>query len=145
MDRPVVIVSACLVGLKTRYDGDDALSGPALSALKGSVAVPVCPEQLGGLSTPRPRCEITSGGGKEVLSGSSSVIDENGRDVTGNLLKGAQEVVRIARLAGAKEAFLKEKSPSCGVGSIKRGGTAIDGPGVTAALLERSGIKVRGF
>ncbi|MBI5588530.1 MAG: DUF523 domain-containing protein [Deltaproteobacteria bacterium] len=145
MDRPVVIVSACLVGLKTRYDGEDALSGPALSALKGTVPVPVCPEQLGGLSTPRPGCEITAGSGRDVLTGSSRVMDENGRDVTGNLLKGADEVLRIARLAGAKEAFLKENSPSCGVGSIKRGGTAIDGSGVTAALLEKSGIKVRGF
>ncbi|MBI5468337.1 MAG: DUF523 domain-containing protein [Deltaproteobacteria bacterium] len=145
MDSPVVIVSACLVGLRTRHDGKDALSEAALSALKGSVIVPVCPEQLGGISTPRPKAEIAEGDGRDVLSGSSRVMDENGRDVTANFIRGAEETLSIARLTGATAACLKERSPSCGVGSIKRDGVTVNGAGVTAALLEKNGVRVTGF
>ncbi len=144
MDSRVVIVSACLVGLKTRYNGEDALSETLVAALKDSVIVPVCPEQLGGLSTPRPASEITSGDGMDVLAGSSRVVDERGSDVTENLVKGAGETLKIARLAGATEAYLKERSPSCGVMTIKRGGVTVAGPGTTAALLKKNGLKVTG-
>lgn len=145
MDTPVIIVSACLVGLRTRHDGKDALSQAALSALEGSVIVPVCPEQLGGLPTPRPACEIPEGDGRDVLAGSSRVLDNTGADLTANFVRGAEETLKIARLIGATAAYLKEKSPSCGAISIKRGGQTIKGAGVTAALLEKNGLKVKGF
>lgn len=144
MNCRVVIVSACLVGLKTRYNGEDAFSETLVAALKDSVIVPVCPEQLGGLSTPRPACEITAGDGADVLAGSSRVVDESGSDVTEDLIKGAMETLKIARLAAANEAYLKEKSPSCGVMKIKRGGVTVAGQGVTAALLKKNGLKVTG-
>ncbi len=144
MDPRVVIVSACLLGLKTRYNGEDALSETLVAALKDSVIVPVCPEQLGGLSTPRPACEITARDGSDVLAGSSRVVDERGSDVTENLIKGAVEALKIARLAGATEAYLKERSPSCGVMTIKRGGMTVAGQGTTAALLKKNGLKVTG-
>lgn len=144
MDTRTVIVSACLVGLKTRYNGEDAFSQAVLDALKDAVVVPVCPEQLGGLSTPRPACEITAGDGRDVLAGSSRVVDETGADVTENLIKGAGDTLKIARLAGADEAYLKERSPSCGVVSIKRGGVTVAGQGVTAALLKKNGITITG-
>lgn len=140
-----VIVSACLLGLRTRYDGKDAFSMEAVTLLEGRVVVPVCPEQLGGLATPRSRVEILSGGGVEVLAGTADVIDETGADVTVKFMKGAMDTLQIARLCGAQEAYLKEKSPSCGTSLICRGGVCVNGMGVTAALLMKEGIAVKGF
>lgn len=140
-----VIVSACLMGLKTRYDGRDALSNEALKELRGAIPFPVCPEELGGLPTPRPRAEIGSGNGMAVLCNGSRVVDENGRDCTASFLKGAHAVLEIARLSGARVAFLKEKSPSCGVKLISKKGTSEPGMGVTAALLKKEGLEVKGF
>lgn len=143
--EPPVIVSACLVGLKTRHDGKDALNTEVLELLKGKPFIPVCPEQLGGLPTPRPRAEIREGDGFEVMARGSSVIDEYGKDVTPHFLKGASETLKAARLSGARTALLKEKSPSCGVKIIKRRGKTVKGAGVTAALLLKEGLKVKGF
>ncbi|MBI5887235.1 MAG: DUF523 domain-containing protein [Deltaproteobacteria bacterium] len=141
---PAVIVSACLLGLKTRYNGKDALNPELLKSLKDKNIIPVCPEQLGGLPTPRPRCEITNGGGKDVLEGRAQVMDEHGKDVTANFIKGAEEVLKTARLTGALEAVLKENSPSCGVHVISRGGARTKGVGVTTALLKKAGVKATG-
>lgn len=142
---PVVIVSACLLGINTRYDGGNAADHELLKSLKDKNIIPVCPEQLGGLSTPRPRSEITNNNGKDVLEGRAKVIDERGKDVTANFVKGAEEVLKIARLTGAKEVVLKENSPSCGVNSICRGKARIKGAGVTTALLEKAGMKITGI
>jgi uncharacterized protein YbbK (DUF523 family) len=151
-----VIVSACLVGIRSRYDGTDSLREGLVSSLKGAFIIPVCPEQLGGLPTPRPRAEITvmdrtvmdrpvkdrrGGDGSSVISGGGRVVDENGKDVTGPFIKGAEEVLKIARITGAKVAVLREKSPSCGVEAASRENP---GPGVTAALLKKEGIEVKG-
>ncbi|MBI5885819.1 MAG: DUF523 domain-containing protein [Deltaproteobacteria bacterium] len=143
-DRPVII-SACLLGLRTRYDGTGARSEEAIAAVKGRAFIPVCPEQLGGMPTPRPCAWIEKGDGADVLSATSTIIDTNGVDVTGRFVAGAEAVLQIARLTGATEAFLKEKSPSCGVSSIKRGMDVISGSGVTATMLKETGIAVRGF
>ena len=140
-----VIVSACLLGLRTRYDGSDACNTEAITLLEGRQAIPVCPEQLGGLPTPRPAAQIAQGDGIEVLAGAARVIDEFGQDVTVQFMKGAMDVLQIARLTGANEAFLKENSPSCGVGSICRNSHCVNGIGVTAALLKREGLIIRGF
>ncbi|MBI2411625.1 MAG: DUF523 domain-containing protein [Deltaproteobacteria bacterium] len=140
-----VIVSACLMGLKTRYDGGDALSAEALKELQGAIPFPVCPEELGGLPTPRPRAEIDHGDGTDVLNGSSRVVDEKGRDCTAAFLSGAEAVLEIARLTGARAAFLKEKSPSCGVALISKKGAQEPGMGVTAALLKKDGVEMKGF
>ena len=137
-------MSACLLGLGTRHDGKDALNPELLTSLKDKNIIPVCPEQLGGLPTPRPRCEITNGGGKDVLDGRAKVMDEHGKDVTANFIKGAEEVLKTARLTGALKAVLKENSPSCGVNSISRGGARIKGVGVTTALLKKAGVKATG-
>lgn len=143
-DRPV-IVSACLLGLRTRYDGSDAFSMETISLLEGRTIIPVCPEQLGGLPTPRPASEIAMGDGSEVLDGRTKVLDELGADVTLQFVKGAMDVLQIARLTGAGEAYLKEKSPSCGVGIICRDSRCVNGIGVTAALLKKEGLVLRGF
>ena len=143
--KEAVIVSACLIGVKSRYDGTHALDKRVLSRLKDRAVVPVCPEQLGGLPTPRQRAWIKRGGGADVLEGSAKVTDENGGDVTDYFLKGAKEALKIARLVNAKEAYLKEKSPSCGVEFICRGQKKVKGSGVLAALFKRNGITVDGF
>lgn len=145
MDNGPVIVSACLLGLRTRYDGSDAFSMEALALLEGRTIIPVCPEQLGGLSTPRLPANITKGDGTDVLAGSSDVVNSSGDDVTMQFVKGAMDTLQIARLTGATEAFLKEKSPSCGSSLICRDGACVKGMGVTAALLSSEGIAIKGF
>lgn len=144
MTKNAVIVSACLLGLRTRYNGKDALNIKTIDSLKDRVVIPVCPEQLGGLPTPRPCAEIMNGNGVDVINREANVIDENGKNITANFLRGAEEVLRIMRLIGAKEAVLKEDSPSCGVAFIKRKGKAVKGPGVTTAALKREKFKVTG-
>lgn len=145
MDNKSVIVSACLLGLNTRYNGGDAMNDEVIRLVKDRFIIPVCPEQLGGLPTPRPRSEIAKGSAGDILEGRAMVIDESGKDVTGPFMKGAHEVLKLARLTGASEALLKEKSPSCGVNLIYRDNKVIKGSGVTTALLKKEGIYVKGF
>ena len=142
IDR-VCIISACLMGLKTRYDGTDELREEFLKD-RTTLYIPLCPEQLGGMPTPRPRAEIEAGDGRDVIEGRSRVITEDGRDITKAFLKGAEELLRVARITGIKRAVLKEGSPSCGVSYIKRDGKRVEGMGVTAALLHREGIELEG-
>jgi len=139
----VYLVSACLVGVRCRYDGESREDPEAVELLARGEAIPVCPEQLGGLSTPRPRAEFVGGDGEAVLEGMARVVSEDGRDVTYAFLRGAEEVLRIALLVGVREAIFKDKSPSCGVRTIWLEGKKVPGIGVTSALLRRSGIVVR--
>jgi len=138
----MIIISACLLGVKCRYDGGSRPE-EALSTIQATRhLVPLCPEQLGGLSTPRAPSTISNGDGDDVLAGRSRVVDSEGKDVTEQFLRGAHEALRIATILGVDRAILKEKSPSCGVHFIKRDGIMIRGTGVTAALLRRHGIRV---
>ena len=141
----VIVVSACLLGLPTRYDGCSAASDEALSGLSDRIAVPVCPEQLGGLSTPRPPHFFDRGTGEDALAGCSRVVNADGGDATEEFLRGAQMVVRIAEIVGAREVWLKEKSPSCGVCWTTSGEETVAGSGVATALLRSRGFRVRGF
>jgi len=124
----VILVSACLAGIRCRYDGssfpDDEIIG---MVLKGE-AIPLCPEQLGGLPTPRSPC-LLEGNPELVFTGKVRIYDRDGNDRTENFLRGADEVLRIVRIYKINRAILKDKSPSCGRN------------GVTAYLLMRSGIK----
>ena len=144
--RPV-LVSACLAGVHSRYDGGCQFNKALIERLEleGCVIVPVCPEQLGGLSTPRPPAEITSGEGCGVLAGEGTVVAEDGMDVTQQYVRGAEEAVRIAALLGCTHAYLAERSPSCGVRQIKRKGRTCAGRGVAAALLASVGVEVVGI
>jgi len=133
---PVYLFSACLVGLPTRYDGASRPCADCRTALAEVLWVPVCPEQLGGLPTPRPPADLADGDGAAVLAGRARVVTREGREVTGSFLYGAELVLRLAlelRVAGA---YLKSGSPSCGCGRVL---------GVTAALLRREGFAVREF
>jgi uncharacterized protein YbbK (DUF523 family) len=147
------IVSACLAGFETRYDGTDALCERVRELVEKGKAVPFCPEQAGGLPTPRTPAEITGGDGYAVVGDQADcghtitgrVITKDGVDVTANYLQGAKEMLKLARLVGASKAVLKAKSPSCGSGSIYDGtfsGNITRGDGVAVALLKLSGIDV---
>ena len=120
------------------------MSPEATGMLLGKEGMPLCPEELGGLPTPRPRAEIRGGDGADVLDGRARVIDEHGKDLTEAFIRGAEEVVRRAKESGARLAILKEKSPSCGVKRIYSGGELTKGMGVTTAALVRAGITVEG-
>lgn len=138
------LVSACLLGLKTRFNGTKlAPSGATLVPLEE--LIPVCPEQLGGLPTPRLPAEIQGGQGEDVLKGSAKVLNAAGENVTEFFIKGAREVLYLAHLYKVKGAFLKEGSPSCGSNYIYDGTFShkrCPGTGVTAALLREKGIPV---
>lgn len=142
-EQEPILVSACLAGLATTHDGKAKPHPKVLELLREGRAVLVCPEQLGGLPTPRPEAEIKGGSGADVVG--CRVVDVNGIDVTENYLRGAREALKAARLSGAKKAILKARSPSCGTDRIYDGsfsGKLRDGEGVTAALLRREGIEV---
>jgi uncharacterized protein YbbK (DUF523 family) len=106
-----VLVSACLLGVSCRYDGSHAWCPEVFDELWRSHFIPVCPEQLGGLGTPRPPAVLDGGGGADVLEGKARVLTGEGEDVTPAFLKGAEEVLRLARLAKAKKAILKDRRP----------------------------------
>jgi len=107
--------------------------------------IPVCPEQLGGLPTPRERHEIQGGDGNDVLDNKSRVINSKGVDMTTQFVRGAGETLNIARLYGASAFIGRSGSPSCGCGKIYDGsfsGRLKSGDGIAAALLQRNGIRL---
>ncbi|MBS3057158.1 MAG: DUF523 domain-containing protein [Candidatus Diapherotrites archaeon] len=129
------LCSACLLGIKCRYDGKSELNKKAIALSRKETLIPICPEQLGGLPTPREQAEMQG----------SKVVTCSGKDVTEKFATGAEQVLRLARLFGIKEAILKQGSPSCGCGEIYDGsfsGRVIKGDGITAGLLKKKGIKV---
>lgn len=144
MDGPWLI-SSCLVGVCATWRGGHNYGQPFEELVKAGRAIPVCPEQLGGLPTPRPPAEIVGGTGADVLDGTARVITCDGQDVTEAYLRGASEVLRLAQITGARRVILKEKSPSCGSRWIYDGSfcaTIRPGEGVSTALLRRNGIEV---
>lgn len=140
----MVLVSSCLMGFPCRYNGVIE-NHPELADALGRVAVPVCPEVLGGLGIPRPPSEILGGTGAQVRVGPARVVNILGEDVTRAYLSGAQIALSIGMQAGCRVAILKARSPACGIGAIYDGsftGTLRTGDGVFAALLRAHGFKV---
>ncbi len=141
----MILVSTCLLGLNTKYDGGHNFSQSVVILGKSIQFTPVCPEQLGGLPTPRPPAEIQGGGGCDVLAGEASVVTRAGSDNTEAFLRGARETLKLAAATGVVAALLKSYSPSCGNCRVYDGsfsGTKRDGAGVAAALLIKNGIPV---
>ncbi len=141
----MILISACLLGVDCKYNGKNNFKEEIINHFKDKNIVPVCPEQLGGLSTPRLPAEIKGGDGKDVLAGCAKVIRVDGVDVTEEFVKGANETLKIAKNLGSAKAILKSRSPSCGFGQIYDGNfnsTLTNGDGVTAALLKENGIEV---
>ena len=131
----VIVVSACLLGCDCRYDGKNCNNDAIRALAQDNVILAVCPEQMGGLPTPRDPAEIQSG----------CVVSKAGRDVTAEYTKGAQTALQLAQLNNAKYAVLKAKSPSCGKGLIYDGtfsGGKVAGNGVAAELFIKNGIEV---
>lgn len=140
-----IIVSACLLGANCRYDGGNSKNLKVINLTKNDDLIPVCPEEVGGLSTPRPAVEIVGGNGGDVLDGNARVLTSEGVDKTDEFIKGAQYALELVQSEGATKVILKSRSPSCGCGEIYDGtfsSTLISGDGVTTALLKRHGIEV---
>ena len=142
----MIIVSACLLGENCKYSGGNNKSENVIKYLEDKEYILVCPEQLGGLSTPRNPSEIITYGnkdGNDVLSGCTKVLSNKGIDVTKNFIQGAEETLKIAKEHTVKTAILKAGSPSCGYKKIYDGtflGNKIQGMGVTAAILNKENI-----
>ncbi len=129
------LCSACLLGINCKYDGKNNLNRKVVALAEKEILIPVCPEQLGGLPTPR---EQAARQGKKV-------IFKSGKGVTKNFIKGAKEVLKIAKILDIKDAIFKQWSPSCGCGQIYDGtfsGKIIKGDGITTFLLKKNKIKV---
>ena len=138
MEKEKILVSACLLGVNCKYDGGNNQSEEIDEFLKNYEIIPICPEIMGGL--PTPRCASEKIGDK--------VVTKEGNDVTQQFKKGANECLFLAKKYNIKKALLKLKSPSCGIGKIYDGTfthTEIDGYGVTAELLKNNGIELIGL
>lgn len=132
----MIIVSACLANVQCRYDGAGKPCEEVIRLVAEGKALPLCPEQLGGLPTPRVSAEIRG----------HKVIRKDSMDVSAEFGRGAQEALKLAQLVGAQTAILKARSPSCGSGQIYDGsftGTLVNGNGVFAELCKHAGIDVK--
>ncbi|MDO5112504.1 MAG: DUF523 domain-containing protein [Clostridia bacterium] len=141
----MIAVSQCLAGFPCRYDGGAKKDAKIEAMVRAGEAVCICPECMGGMSTPRDPCEIQGGDGGDVLAGRARVISCRGADCTDAYVRGANEALSICQRAGAKKAILKARSPSCGYGEIYDGtfsGTCKKGNGVTSALLLAHNIQI---
>lgn len=130
------LCSACLLGIKCKYNGKSNRNDKVIRLSKKEILIPVCPEQLGGLPTPRIPSEQKG----------NKVISKKGKDVTKNFQRGAKQALKLAKLFNIKEAIFKQRSPSCGCGQIHDGsfsGKIIKGDGVTTKLFKKHGIKVK--
>lgn len=139
MEKEILLISECLLGVSCRYDGGSRPMPSELlvQLMERYILVPVCPEQLGGLETPRAPSERQG----------ERVVSSCGKDVTAQYIRGAEQALYLAERFHCSKALLKERSPSCGSGDIYDGsfsGRLVAGSGVTAELLEKSGITVYG-
>lgn len=141
--RPV-LVSACLLGLATRYDGQSKANSRVFDYLRARnlLPIPICPEQLGGLATPRSPARFHSGDGEGLWMEQGELVNQEGESMNTAFIRGAEETLRIARLTGCRTAILKERSPSCGIHQIHRREGLTAGSGVAAALLRQAGLSL---
>ncbi len=132
-----ILISACLLGVDCRYDGGNSYFQLVEELKKNYNLIPICPEIMGGLTTPRDPSEILG----------DRVISSKGQDLTENFKKGAKEALKLCKFYNCKKAILKERSPSCGFGLIYDGSfqsKKIEGKGFTSRLLEDFGIEIIG-
>lgn len=148
-DGSLILVSACLLGVACRYDGQSCATASLIALASHGRVVPICPEVAGGLPTPRLPAEIEGAGqgldGHAVLAGRTRVMRSDGTDVTAHFFAGADAAYSLVQHLGLRRAILKANSPSCGAGHVyegRFGGTLVPGDGVTAARLKRAGLEV---
>ncbi len=135
----MILVSACLVGINCKYSGGNNYNQKIFDLVKEGKAIPICPEQLGGLNTPRKPVEL------KVINGKRYAIDNEGNDLTENFERGALEVLNLAKNLNINKAILQPRSPSCGVNKIYSGNfdnKLVDGNGILTELLKQNGIDV---
>ena len=141
-----ILISPCLLGIRTRWDEGCEEIEELIDLVKSGQAVFLCPEQLGGLTTPRVPSEIEEGKtAKDVLDGEAKVLTKTGKDVTEQFVVGAHRILEFCQRMGVEVAIMKSGSPSCGSEQTYDGsftGTMIVGRGITAELLEQNGVKV---
>lgn len=143
---PRYVVSGCLAGLSCRYDGGSNPCPEVVKLVEAGLAVPLCPESLSGLPVPRPPCEqVPDGDGHGAEQGAIRVLSRDGTDVTAAFEAGAERALAAALASGAREAILKARSPSCGVGEVYDGTFSHrlrPGDGLWAALLRAAGFSL---
>lgn len=135
--KQTILISACLMGMHCRYNGTGAMLEEAAQLMEKYHLIPVCPEIYGGMMTPRNPAERCA----------EKVVTAQGEEVTDAYLRGAEEILRLSELYACKIAILKERSPSCGYGTIYDGtfsGTLVPGNGITAELLAKKGVRILG-
>ncbi len=142
MNPPPILVSACLVGFRCRYDGKDKLDLNVLKRLEGHSWLAVCPEQRAGLPTPRDPIMFEGGTGRDACEGRARVVRADGRDVTDELLNASRSIIEAVRVYGVRTAVLKERSPSCGVAWTYLGDNRMEGMGIFAAMLQRERVEI---
>jgi uncharacterized protein YbbK (DUF523 family) len=145
--KPPLLISACLLGVACNHEGRGSPRAVVDELARRYRLVPVCPEVLGGLPTPRAAAELTGGDGADVLAGApgAKVVNIDGEDVTAAYRRGAEAAVTLARAVGATRVVLKARSPSCGSSAIYDGTFSrrlVPGRGVTAAALAAAGLEV---
>ena len=139
----MIAISSCLTGKKCRYNATDCLNKSLLEELTDYIDL--CPEILGGLSTPRPPCEIISGTANDVLTGTGKITDKEGNDFTSAMVNGAMLALKICQNNSVTRVYLKQKSPTCGCGLIYDGsfsGNLKSGNGIFTELLISNDIEV---
>ncbi len=144
-DKPALVISACLLGVACNHEGRGSFRAVVDELAKEYRLVPVCPEVLGGLPTPRAAAELMDGDGADVVAGAARVVNVEGEDVTAAYRRGAEAAVTVARAVGATRAVLKARSPSCGSSAVYDGTFSrrlVPGRGVTAAALAAAGLEV---
>jgi uncharacterized protein YbbK (DUF523 family) len=144
-ERTVILVSACLLGTCCNHEGRGSARPTVRTLGESARLVPICPEVVGGLGTPRHAAEIVGGDGADVIEGTARVMTAAGDDVSGAYRRGAAAAVELARAVGATRAVLKARSPSCGAGAVYDGTFTRRlhaGSGVAAAALRAAGIDV---
>ena len=135
----MILVSACLVGVNCKYSGGNNYNQKIFNLVKEGKVIPICPEQLGGLNTPRKPVEL------KVINGKRYAIDNEGNDLTENFERGALEVLNLAKNLNINKAILQPRSPSCGINKIYSGNfdnKLVDGNGILTELLKQNGIDV---
>jgi len=135
--KEIKLISACLLGVNCRWDGQVKPCPKAIELFGQGLVIPVCPEQLGGLPTPRVPSEVQNNG---------RVLNKEGKDVTENFVRGAQEALKLAKSIGVQEFIGKSKSPSCGFGKTYDGsfsGKLVEKNGIAADLFLKQGFKVK--
>ena len=138
----MILVSACLAGINCKYNGKNNYNEKIFNLVKNGEAIPICPEILGGLTTPRSPSEI------KMVNGKRKVINSLGKDVTNEYEKGALEVLKFAKKLNINKVILKDRSPACGYKKIYDGnfnGTLIEENGILADLLLKNNIEVISF